>query len=106
MLDPRSMYPQSFHPAKIERARDLHGAAKHYTRTQRPSKYYLIDFGLSQLYPPEGPALAAPARGGDKSLPEFRSNPDRKYDPFPADVYYLGIWVKQHILNVSTIWLR
>ncbi|EIN06243.1 hypothetical protein PUNSTDRAFT_72931 [Punctularia strigosozonata HHB-11173 SS5] len=100
MLDPRNMYPKSFHPAEPNRSRDWRGNALSYTRTQRPSSYYLIDFGLSQLYPPHG-AKAIPVEGGDKSVPEFQSNPNGEYDPFPVDVYYLGNWVKQYIIKVK-----
>ncbi|EIN06245.1 kinase-like protein [Punctularia strigosozonata HHB-11173 SS5] len=99
MLDPRDMYPDGFHPAKPSKAKDLKGAAHYYTRTQRPSRYYLIDFGLSMLFPPEGPRTAIPTMGGDRSVPEFTTDYDAIYDPFPVDVYYLGNWVRKYIIE-------
>jgi hypothetical protein len=99
-LDPSRMYPQSFHPVKIGRRRDFRGNAKKYTRTWRPPRYLLIDFGLSRLYDPaNGPPLDYPLRGGDKSAPEHQ---DRKTpcNPFPTDVYYLGNLVREDYIQV------
>ncbi|KAH9971406.1 kinase-like domain-containing protein [Lactifluus volemus] len=99
MLDPSRMYPQSFHPVKIGRRRDFRGKAKKYTRTWRPPRYVLIDFGLSRLYDPaNGPPLDYPLRGGDKSAPEHQ---DRKTpcNPFPTDVYYLGNLVREDYIQ-------
>ncbi|EIN06247.1 hypothetical protein PUNSTDRAFT_73300 [Punctularia strigosozonata HHB-11173 SS5] len=101
MLDPRNMYPDGFHPAEPSKAKDLKEPAQYFTRTQRPSKYYLIDFGLSMLFPPEGPATAIPTMGGDRSVPEFAADYDAPYDPFPVDVYYLGNWVRKYIIQVG-----
>ncbi|KAH9983846.1 hypothetical protein BJV77DRAFT_1041180, partial [Russula vinacea] len=80
MLDPSRMYPYGFHPVKIDRKRNFNGKATAYTRTQRPSRYLLIDFGLSRQYTSRD-AVDDPLRGGDKSAPEHKSqrqsNPDR-----------------------------
>ncbi|KAI0245155.1 hypothetical protein BJV78DRAFT_1140876, partial [Lactifluus subvellereus] len=69
MFDPSSMYPEGFHPTRINRSRDFKRRAKGYTRTQRPTRYYLIDFGLSRQYSSRD-VLDEPLRGGDKSAPE------------------------------------
>ena len=38
---------------------------KHYSRTQRPVKYYFVDFGISRRYnPDDGPPLEYPIFGG------------------------------------------
>ncbi len=90
MLDPSNMYPKSFHPAEISRSKDFRRKAKWYTRTRRPTKYVLIDFGLSRRYDPtNGPPLDKPYRGGDKSAPELQERVT-PCNPFPTDVYYLG----------------
>jgi len=99
MLDPSNMYPESFHPAEIERSKDFRGKAKWYSRTRRPTRYLLIDFGLSRRYDPaNGPPLEIPLRGGDKSAPEHR---DMKTpcNPFPTDVYYLGNLVREYYIQ-------
>lgn len=93
MFDARSLYPNSYHPSIPWRKLDLSGRASHYTRTQRPVKYYLTDFGLSRQYIPEDlPTREDIIMGGDKSVPEFSTA--EACDPFPADVYTIGNLVK------------
>jgi len=100
MMDASEMYPDRFHPHKQDFNLDFTGpAVQKYTRTQRPPKYYWIDFGLSLQFQetaqfPRFPVL----RGNDKSAPEFQ---DPNYmahaqDPFPTDIYYLGNLVKRY----------
>jgi hypothetical protein len=97
MLDPSHMYPEGFHPAQMDRSRDFKGRAKRYTRTQRPPRYYLIDFGLSRQYRSRK-ALDVPLRGGDKSAPEHRNA--ALCNPFYTDIYYLGNLVRQEFMQV------
>ncbi|KAI0041364.1 hypothetical protein FA95DRAFT_1501607 [Auriscalpium vulgare] len=90
MYDPTPMYPIPAHPLELSRRRDWKGRVLHYSRTQRPPTYFLIDFDLALIFnPANGPPLAEKLPGGDKSAPEHRdlSGP---CDPFPTDVYYLG----------------
>src|SRR5882757_5257795 len=102
MLEPSNMYPESFHPADMNRSKDFRRRAKWYSRTRRPTKYLLIDFGLSRRYDPaNGPPLEKPLRGGDKSAPEHR-NTNTPCDPFPTDVYYLGNLVREDYIQVYT----
>jgi hypothetical protein len=102
MLDPTKMYIDSFHPAQPDKRRDWKGPARYRTRTQRPPRYYLIDFGLSKVYAPEdGPPRDIPVQGGDKSVPEFANDSQEPYDPFPVDVYYLGNWIREYFMDVS-----
>ncbi|KAI0786629.1 hypothetical protein C8Q75DRAFT_808160 [Abortiporus biennis] len=61
------------------------GEAKHYTRTAHPTKYYIIDFGLSRQYDPRnGPPLELPIPGGDKSVQEFKADYNNLYNPQPV----------------------
>ena len=102
MLDPINMYPNSFHPVKMERSRDFRSQAKRYSRTRRPSRYLLIDFGLSRRYDPaNGPPLDQPIHGGDKSAPELQDG-KTQYNPFPTDVYYLGNLVRENYMQVRS----
>ncbi|KAI0312540.1 hypothetical protein OF83DRAFT_1176535 [Amylostereum chailletii] len=101
MMDATGMYPNSFHPVDIRRTRDWKGKAKYHSRTLRPPKYWLIDFGLSRIYDPaNGPALELPVRGGDKSAPEHQ---DEHYnvpcDPFATDIYYLGNLLREAFIR-------
>jgi hypothetical protein len=100
MLDPTNMYPNSFHPVNMKRSKDFRHKAKGYSRTRRPPRYLLIDFGLSRQYDPtNGPPLDFPLRGGDKSAPEHQDG-KTLCNPFPTDVYYLGNLVRQHYMQV------
>ncbi|KAF8870843.1 kinase-like domain-containing protein [Infundibulicybe gibba] len=74
------------------------GSVSHFTRTQRPVKYYFIDFGISRHYEPsEVPPLEDPIWGGDKTVPEFQFS-DGPCDPFPTDIYYLGNLIRTEFL--------
>ena len=95
MFDPSGMYPHGFHLTQIKRNKDFR--AKQYTRTQRPPRYYLIDFGLSRQYLSRD-ALDEPLRGDDKSAPEHRYR--TQCNPFHTDVYYLGNLVRQEFMRV------
>ena len=100
MLDPSNMFPESFHPAVIDRSKDFRRKAKWYSRTRRPTRYLLIDFGLSRRYDPaNGPPLDKPLRGGDKSAPEHQDRVT-PCNPFPTDVYYLGNLVREYYIQV------
>ncbi|KAJ6538806.1 hypothetical protein DFH09DRAFT_1397385 [Mycena vulgaris] len=98
------MCPEGFHPINYWRKRDFYsGDAKFYTRTQRPPKYYLTDFGLSRIYASKNPPPLEPVIfGGDRSVPEFKITDEYgpiECDPFPVDVYYLGNMIKTDFLD-------
>jgi hypothetical protein len=97
-----SMYPKSWHPSEERKNRQFSGSAKHYTRTQRPPKYYLIDFGISRRYDSKDPpVLEVPIHGADRTVPEFQHSV-APCDPFSTDVYYLGNVFRMDFINVST----
>lgn len=103
MLDPTNMYPESFHPVALGRSKDFRHNAKGYSRTQRPTRYLLIDFGLSRHYDSaNGPPLDKPLHGGDRTAPEHQDGMT-PCNPFPTDVYYLGNLVRQHYVQVCVI---
>ena len=103
MMDPYPLYPELYHPCDDYMSRDYSRGVKPYTRTERPTKYYFIDFGLSRKYNMQGaPASEMPILGGDKSVPEFQGDGYyRASDPFPTDVYYLGNRFREEFLQVS-----
>ncbi|KAG2361538.1 hypothetical protein BDR07DRAFT_1610104 [Suillus spraguei] len=99
MMDAKDLYPEPYHPAQPHMKRDFSGYVNHLTRTQRPPKYYLIDFGLSRRYDAtEKNPLEYPIFGGDKTVPEFQKNIDVPMNPFPTDVYYLGNVIREQFL--------
>ncbi|KAG6835425.1 hypothetical protein H0H93_001588, partial [Arthromyces matolae] len=90
------------HPRDESRTRDFSARVKQvYSRTTKPVKYYLIDFGLSKVYQPEdAPFLKKPPWGGDKTVPEIYGSPDSPpCDPFAVDVYCLGNYLRQTFLD-------
>ncbi|KAH9937743.1 hypothetical protein B0H21DRAFT_758128 [Amylocystis lapponica] len=102
MVDPSSMYPKMYHPTAGLRTLDYKGTAKYYSRTERPSKYYYVDFGHALKFDPaDGPPVQVPLFGGDKSVPEFQGEGAREPgDPFPVDVYYLGNLIREDWLKI------
>jgi len=102
MMDGQTMFPEGYFPIpKLSHMRhDFTGPAEQYTRTERPPKYYFIDFGLSKRYDPAlGPPLEVPIWGGDKTVPEFQES-NEPMDPFPTDVYYLGNVIKENFIEL------
>ncbi|KAH9914994.1 kinase-like domain-containing protein [Amylocystis lapponica] len=106
MMDPSAIYPDMYHPRSPYRNRNLKGEAKYFTRTERPTKYYLIDFGLAVKFDADDTnPTALPIRGGDKTVPEFQDDEtyDKEQNPFPTDIYYLGNMVREDFLQTYPI---
>lgn len=106
-MDGSEMYPDGFHPVKQDHNREFTGPAlQKYTRTQRPPRYYWIDFGLSVPFDSlENFPRAVPVHGGDKSVPEHQhiyrtARPHEPTNPFPTDIYYLGNMVRMFFTEV------
>lgn len=96
MMDSLHLYDDPVHPTRWSLKRDCSGpAAKPRTRTERPVRYLLIDFGHAEKYDPkDGPPLVGGTEyGGDHSVPEFATQED--CDPFPVDVYRAGNVVRE-----------
>lgn len=101
MFDPTRLYPQLFHPMAINLNKDCISDAKHFTRTQRPPKYYFIDFGIARRYDPSDiNPKEIPIWGGDKEVPEFQ-NSNEPRDPFATDVFYVGNAIRMDFILVS-----
>ncbi len=101
--DPKPTFPNMFHPMSPHATRDSKGFAKHYTRTARPTKYYLIDFGLSRKYnSKDGPIREEVILGGDTTVPEFQNHHYEPQDPFPTDIYYIGNMIREDFLPVCS----
>jgi hypothetical protein len=102
MMDPHDLYPNSYHPVKMDRNRNFTGQALHLTRTEAAPRYYIVDFGISRRYQ-EGdlPVMEDIINGGDKSAPEHQAPSEPfKADPFPTDVYYIGNMLREDFLQV------
>ncbi|KIJ16754.1 hypothetical protein PAXINDRAFT_168241 [Paxillus involutus ATCC 200175] len=99
MMDASGLYVDAFHPVSPLMKRDFSGYARFRTRTQRPTKYIFIDFGLSRRYDPSvATPLEVPIWGGDKEVPEFQ-NSNAPCDPFPTDVFYIGNAIRKDFVE-------
>ncbi|KAJ7140491.1 hypothetical protein C8R43DRAFT_892745 [Mycena crocata] len=105
MMDGKDLFSEPWHPTEPSTALDFSRKLKHRTRTDRPVKYYFIDFGISRKYTEEQcPPLVKRHVGADKSVPEFQEVDGRVppfHNPFPTDVYYLGNMIRQHFLTAG-----
>lgn len=92
MMDARPLYPEPWHPRELDMTFDFRRKARHYYRTARPVKYHFIDFGHARQYKPEElPVMEPILLGGDRSPPEHHIEGVDSCDPFPTDIYFLGI---------------
>lgn len=104
-MDAGPMFPVPFHPCNRSRRRDWKGKVRPYTRTERPVKYYIIDYGLSHKFEPDDPTpLIIPIIPGDKSVPEYQDLKEfEPSDPFATDVYTAGNLVNVWFIQVYCI---
>ena len=86
------MFPDGHHFKKNLRKPDLSGPAKFYTRTQRPSKYFIIDFGMSRRYESDNDSPVEPT---------VTENGVQLQNPFQVDIYLAGELIRQVFLDVS-----
>ncbi|KAJ6496871.1 hypothetical protein DFH09DRAFT_1103500 [Mycena vulgaris] len=94
-------------PSRIPSSISRHETPTHYTRTQRPVKYYIIDFGLSRKFQEGEVPRTYIIEGGDSSPPEFgtiqerldSAIPHKLLDSFPTDIYYLGNMIRRNYLD-------
>jgi hypothetical protein len=102
------MYVEGWHPGDPHQNLQFSGEARYFHRTQRPPKYCLIDFGISQFYDYTQPAMDLIHIGGDKSPPEHQKVWTGQInvghaDPFPTDVYVLAHVIEDHFFRVSDL---
>ena len=102
MMEWKDMFPKGFHSQKNLRTKDARGSAPFFTRTQRPTRYVIIDFGMSSRY---DPSYVSPREvsliGGDKTVPEFlKIQP--YHDPYKTDIYYVGNLIRTEFMQVRS----
>ncbi|KAK7692249.1 hypothetical protein QCA50_003874 [Cerrena zonata] len=102
MIDSRDMWPEPFHVQATHMNRSFTAEVKRpFTRTARPPKYYIIDFGLSRQYLADNlnPTETLP-EGADRSVPEFNNGTKPVvHDPFAVDIYCVGNVIQDYILK-------
>ncbi|KAK0221690.1 hypothetical protein IW262DRAFT_920712 [Armillaria fumosa] len=88
-MDATDMFPDSFHLQRKDLKYDYSGPALYHQRTERPPKYYFIDFGLSKRYKEDDLPVLDLVLGGDQTVSEA-NDITSMCDPFTVDVYYIG----------------
>ena len=103
MLDARGLYTERFFPWVGDKTVDLTKPVKpRHTRTEKPPRYYIIDFGFSKQYSPEEmPPSEPPRRGTDFTAPEFIDE-TIPCNPFPIDVFALGRLILRDFITVRS----
>ncbi|KIK54375.1 hypothetical protein GYMLUDRAFT_48743 [Collybiopsis luxurians FD-317 M1] len=95
-MDAREMYPYGYHPCEPSRSYDWKKRARHFSRTRCPPRYYLIDFGYSEIYESSKPRpLTYALRSGGTEPPDI----SKPCDPFATDVFFIGTMVRIHLLD-------
>ncbi len=100
MMEWKNMFPEGFHSQKILRTRDMKGTAPFFTRTQRPTRYIIIDFGMSSRYHPSDVSPRELClEGGDKTVPEFLKL-EPFHDPYKTDIYYVANLIRTEFIQL------
>ncbi|KAJ3914612.1 kinase-like domain-containing protein [Lentinula edodes] len=98
-MEANSMFTRQYHPMAPKKRYDWSGGALHFSRTRRPPRYYLIDFGCSRMYDPSQPRpLEYSLKSGGYIPPEGLA--DIPCDPFATDVFFLGNLMRTSFLDV------
>ncbi|KIM38851.1 hypothetical protein M413DRAFT_419793 [Hebeloma cylindrosporum] len=99
MMEWENMFPHGFHPQAVMRRKDATGTTSYFTRTQRPTRYIIIDFGMSSRYHPNDVSPQEECLiGGDKTVPEFLKG-QMYHDPYKADIYYAGNLIRTEFMQ-------
>jgi hypothetical protein len=103
MMDARPIYYKSFHSIKTDRTPDLKHHAPYMTRTDRPTKYYFVNFRNARKYERQTDETVMDPMfiGDDQTVPEHQSGASQSpVDPFAVDAYCLGSLVRTEFLQV------
>jgi hypothetical protein len=102
MMDGEQIFPDGHHPMATYRNIAANAYAKILLRrdvaSSNPVTYYFIDFEGTLQYRPEEKPLAGGRRALESDVPEYAFW--RLFDPFPVDVYTLGMVYRKRLLDV------
>ena len=99
-MDPVPLLSEIPHPNFPTRSYDFKRKVKQHTRTECPTRYYIVDFGLSRTFSPGEDLVAPVSYGGDKSVPEYRDPTRAVSNPFAIDIYCLGNMIREWFIDV------
>ncbi|KAG9123216.1 hypothetical protein FRC07_000089, partial [Ceratobasidium sp. 392] len=97
MMNKRPLYDEAFHPVWQHRSLANHKPIwPKYTRSNKPVRYYYIDFGYSKWFrDPNAPRTLVGSRAKE-AAPEQANN--KPYDPFKGDIYQLGAVLRRDLI--------
>ncbi|CAE6507625.1 unnamed protein product [Rhizoctonia solani] len=97
MMNGRVLYDEPFHPFhqgfSLDRKRQIQ---PRYSRSQRPIRYYYIDFGYAKWFRDPNQLRVVHGSRARERAPE-QLNGDT-YDPFKADIYQLGAILRRDLI--------
>lgn len=99
-MEPTPLLSETPHPIRLKRSYDFKRKLKQRTRTEYPTRYHIIDFGLSRRFFPGDELVAPVAYGGDKSVPEYKDPSRAVSNPFAIDVYCFGNMMREWFVDV------
>ncbi len=88
MMDARPLYPEGHHPVRQDYTPDGMYRISPLSRTDRPVRYYYIDFGLSVQFSKAASPYVVGDVGRDTEVPELSDTV--AYDAFKVDIFALG----------------
>ncbi|KAJ1300211.1 hypothetical protein OPQ81_011958 [Rhizoctonia solani] len=97
MMNGRVLYDEPFHPFhqdfSLDRKRQIQAR---YLRSQRPIRYYYIDFGYATWFrDPNQPRVVRGSRARERAPEQLGGG---AYDPFKADIYQLGAILRRDLI--------
>jgi len=102
MMDADAMYPEGFHPIRVDYKPDYSGWAPYVSRSVAGARYYFVDFGISVRIPEDDrPKFVTGSMGRDQEPPELSDTVP--YDPFKLDVFIIGNMLMREICDVRVL---
>jgi len=98
MMDGRLLYPDDHHPQRTQLTPDGSRLARHFSRTERPVRYYYIDWGLSSHFEEGESPYVLGAKCADRDAPELSN--EYPYNAYMLDVFLLGHMYDMDLVQV------
>ena len=99
MMDADAMYPEGFHPVRVDYKPDYSGWAPYVSRSDAGVRYYFVDFGISVHIPEDDrPKFVTGNMGRDRDPPELSATVS--YDPFKLDIFIIGNMLARELYDV------
>ncbi|KAG9104229.1 hypothetical protein FRC07_009832, partial [Ceratobasidium sp. 392] len=96
MMGKHPLYDELFHPVHQQFSLDIKRRVRpKYTRSERPVRYYYIDFGYAKWFRGLVSPRTLTGIHAREAAPEQKFGP---YDPFKADIYQLGALLRRDLI--------